>query len=452
MKQSGFTLLELLIVIGLIATLMTLSVVVMSGFLTTAEVEATSATIQKTFRLLEQRIDAFDRAFKGSRKQLEVSRIRFLLARQELFGVSEESTEILAKKAAYRYEFPQRMVERTTIGEDINSNGTLDTGEDINNNGVLDGLDNVPNGAAFPNLAVGQTASVPGMPFSIYDKIAYPIALQQLIQEGNATPTQDLVNARVSLNWSKHQLGTESAELLYYTLVYSTSYGSASVDSDRFTNAEVRDTDGDGLPEFVDAWGQPLRYYRWPTRLIDTHPPFPFQPVLSDPNDATDVVITVDTNNDGVPDTTVGQRQVAPLERQVASIMLKGLPPASALLPNGSLPRDLLLTDPDDPVGILYFELERLNGLNGTPLFSNEFNETKYHTPDTFHSPLIASAGKDGQLGLYEPNDSANFGNLAQYNDDLNGNATPREAADLALMQDVIADNVTNRNKRAGGR
>ena len=452
MKKSGFTLLELLIVIGLIATLMTLSVVVMSGFLTTAEVEATSATIQKTFRLLEQRTDAFDRSFKGSRKQLEISRIRFLLARQELFGVSEESIEILAKKAAYRFEFPQRMVERTTIGEDINSNGILDSGEDINSNGVLDGLDNVPNGAAYPNLAVGQTASVPGMPFSIYDKIAYPIALQQLIKEGNATPTSDLVNARVTLNWSRHQTATESAELLYYTLVYSTSYGSAAVDSDRFTNAEVRDTDGDGLPEFVDAWQQPLRFYRWPTRLIDTHPPVPFQPVLSDPNDATDVIITVDTNNDGIPDTTVGQRQVAPLERQVASIMLKGLPLAPALLPDGRLPRDLLLTDPDDPVGILYFELERLNGLNGTPLFSNEFNETKYHTPDTFHSPLIVSAGKDGQLGLYEPNDSANFGNLAQYNDNLNGNATAREAADLALMQDVIADNVTNRNKRAGGR
>ncbi|MEI6541611.1 MAG: type II secretion system protein, partial [Planctomycetota bacterium] len=300
MKKRGFTLLELLIVIGLIATLMTLSVVVMSGFLTTAEVEATSATIQKTFRLLEQRTDAFDRSFKGSRKQLEISRIRFLLARQELFGVSEESVELLARKAAYRFEFPQRMVERTTIGEDINSNGILDSGEDINSNGVLDGLDNVPNGAAYPNLAVGQTASVPGMPFSIYDKIAYPIALQQLIKEGNATPTSDLVNARVTLNWSRHQTATESAELLYYTLVYSTSYGSAAVDSDRFTNAEVRDTDGDGLPEFVDAWEQPLRFYRWPTRLIDTHPPVPFQPVLSDPNDATDVKITVDTNNDGI--------------------------------------------------------------------------------------------------------------------------------------------------------
>ena len=60
-KPNGFTLLELMIVVGLIATLMTLSALVMRGFLTTAEIEATSATVQKAFRLLEQRIDAFDR-------------------------------------------------------------------------------------------------------------------------------------------------------------------------------------------------------------------------------------------------------------------------------------------------------------------------------------------------------------------------------------------------------
>ena len=33
---------------------------------------------------------------------------------------------------------------------------------------------------------------------------------------------------------------------------------------DDFTDREVQDTDGDGLPEFVDAWGQPLQFYRWP--------------------------------------------------------------------------------------------------------------------------------------------------------------------------------------------
>ncbi|HQZ67296.1 MAG TPA: type II secretion system protein, partial [Planctomycetaceae bacterium] len=402
-KFSGFTLLELLIVIGLIATLMTMSVVVMSGFLTTAEVEATSATIQKTFRLLEQRIDAFDRAFKGSRKQATIFGMRNLLASQQLFGVSDEAVEIMAKKALFRFEFPQRLGERLLFGDP----GTV----------------------------------VPGMPDSMYRSIAAPTARQQLITEGNPTPTQAEIDARATSNWANHDLATESAELLYFTLVYSTNYGSAAVDSDRFTNREVADTDNDGLPEFIDAWGQPLRYYRWPTRLVDPNPPVPFQPILSDPSDPTDVVVPVDTDNDGIPDITIGQRQISPLERKLAAILLKGLPPAPTVLPNGVLPRDLLLTDPDDPVGILYFELERLNGVNGMPLFRTEFNEANYHTPDTFHAPLIVSLGKDGQLGLYEPHDTANFGNLAMYN-----------LADPELMLEQIGDNITNRNKRAGGK
>ena len=33
---------------------------------------------------------------------------------------------------------------------------------------------------------------------------------------------------------------------------------------DDFTDREVQDTDHDGLPEFVDAWGQPLQFFRWP--------------------------------------------------------------------------------------------------------------------------------------------------------------------------------------------
>ena len=33
---------------------------------------------------------------------------------------------------------------------------------------------------------------------------------------------------------------------------------------DDFSDREVKDTDGDGLLEFVDAWGQPLQFYRWP--------------------------------------------------------------------------------------------------------------------------------------------------------------------------------------------
>lgn len=444
-RRAGFTLLELLVVVAIIATLMSLSFYVMLGVTDSAEEESTAVTVRKVQGLLEQRIEAFDRAFKGTRKQLAMNGTKLLLADPDsngdfsdgIFGVREEVLEILAKKAAFRFEFPQRRVERLVSGDAA----TL-----------------------IPDAVPGDMS---GMPDSLARAIALPRAKTELIGEGNAAPTPAQILARATARWhggadttnapprtfAGHQLETESSELLYFALIASGSFGAAQVDADRFTNDEIQDTDEDGLPEFTDFWGQPLRFYRWPTLLMAPSGPEPvFQPDLLDPDDPTDVMTTVDTDGDGVPDTTVGQRRVSPDERQIANILLIGLPPAPTLLPNGSLPRDLLLTDPDDPVGLLYSELERLDGIDGRPAFRDEFNSAKYHTPDTYHTPLVLSVGVDGILGLYEPTDTANRGNLARYNDDLNGNGTTWETADLNLMIDAISDNITSRNKRAGGR
>lgn len=425
-NRAGFTLIELMMVVVVIAILMGMSVVVMLGFLDQAKEEATSATIQKLAKLVEQRSEAFERAFTGARKDQSIQAMRFLLSdpnrdgdrNDGIFGVYDAAVEILAKKALYRYELPQRFGERLLFGD--------------------------------------PATLVPGMPDTIYYAVAAPRARAHLVQDTGLSPATALndpvIVADVLEHWADHTPETESSELLYFFLIASGNYGSSSVDSDRFTDAEIKDTDHDGLPEFVDAWEQPLRFYRWPTRVVDWNPPIPFQPVLSDPNDPTDVVVTVDTDSDGIPDTTIGQREILPGERAVANVLLRGLPSAPTLLPNGVLPRDLLLTDPDDPIGILYSELERLNGNNGAPLFAAEYNEANYHTPDTFHAPLIMSAGPDEVLGLYEPNDTANLGNLGAYNPDLNGNGTPGEQADFDELMDALSDNLTSRNKLAGGR
>ncbi|MDR3637661.1 MAG: type II secretion system protein [Isosphaeraceae bacterium] len=62
-----------------------------------------------------------------------------------------------------------------------------------------------------------------------------------------------------------HKHVTARAEMLYALLVEGQGpYGSV-FNRDDFTNREVRDTDQDGLPEFVDGWGNPIQFYRWPT-------------------------------------------------------------------------------------------------------------------------------------------------------------------------------------------
>ena len=82
---------------------------------------------------------------------------------------------------------------------------------------------------------------------------------------------------------------------------------------------------------------------------------------------------------------------------------------------------------------------------------SADISEAAFHTLDTWHTPLIVSAGPDEELGLREPSEfnasSGIYGNLAQ----LAGTTTgaPNPANDVI---DQLTDNVANRNTRAGGR
>jgi prepilin-type N-terminal cleavage/methylation domain-containing protein len=436
-RRGGFTLLELLMVVSIIAVLMSLVIVVMNGVVEQAEEEATKTTVLKVNRLLEQRIEAFDRAFKGSRRDQYVRGTIGLLATNASgkFNYFNDHPDeappaitILARKAGFRYEFPQRYVERTAF-------------------------DGVPSGGS---LSAAVTDATNGIPVTVYRKLAFPAARQQLVNEGTANPTLAEIETRVSANWQKHLdyeanalasdafHSTESAELLYFTLIHSGTFGSSPVDADQFQETEVADIDEDGLPEFVDAWGNPLRFYRWPTRLIDPTAPNPFNPVFSNPADATELDTTPDN------DESDGLREILESERLHASLLMKGLPPQPVPIA-GVTQRDMLLVDPDDPVGLLYSFLEDQSLKNQGVNVAGEFNEVNYHTPDTYHAPLIVSAGADEVLGLREPGEfngpAGIYGNLAQYAGTTT--AAPSPSSDVV---EALYDNVTNRNRRAGGR
>ena len=70
--------------------------------------------------------------------------------------------------------------------------------------------------------------------------------------------------AQIIANLKAHKHNTARAEMLYAILVEGAGPLGSVFNRDDFTDKEVRDTDGDGLPEFVDAWGQPLQFFRWP--------------------------------------------------------------------------------------------------------------------------------------------------------------------------------------------
>lgn len=460
-KARGFTLLELLIVVAIIAVLASLSVVVLFGIEDQAREEATNTTIRKVHGLLEKRLTAFERAFAqgGTFTERYETAAKNLLRQKQIFGVRDEVVRILAKKVAMRHNFPQRHEDLLVLGPlllpfqepsgPVTQPGTLQMFtdyRDINGDGVI-----IRDELAAPNeRRLDRGPSTPGAA-SFREVGGIPLQHNRIADVFEITNTDRINKVPTTDAWVDD--ATVSSELLYFTLVHSGNFGASDAVSDQFSAQEVADTDDDGFLEFVDAWGNPLRFYRWPTRLIDPDYPteLPFiQPKLSvvgssgTPADGTDVDPTpLDDDGDitTFEDTDI-LREITPLEREAANLLFKGLPPSPFQLPSGSFPRDLLLVDPDDPVGRIYADMERLDGTNGKPQLLNEYVEFWFHTPDTYHVPLIVSAGSDGLLGLLEPTDSLNLGHLARYD--------PSKQFDELI--DELSDNLTNRNRRAGGR
>ena len=228
--------------------------------------------------------------------------------------------------------------------------------------------------------------NIVGVPSSMISLMAYKeffrIAFPQTSADNPSLSTrQQYFNGNMANS-------AESSEYLYWIITKSDSFGVSAVDDSQFTSSELRDTDGDGRLEFVDSWGRPLRFYRWPTRIF--RPSGPGSSILP----------------------------------TVAGLFISGLPDATELQ-----------QDPDDAVGV--YDATIVSGVMTPQQYEN-----LYQTPDTYSLPLIVSAGLDGTtpagLGLYEPYDTTNFGNLAQ----------PLPAALANPGASALNDNLTNRQKQ----
>lgn len=402
--RRGFTLIEMLIVIGIIVLLMSIMGVMLTNSVRKAREAATITLIQKIEGLLDERIKGFDRVTKSRDFQRIVETRRKGLEASGIFGVSTKVMESIARKDYFRAQFPQRL-------EDM---------PDTNGNYIPDAFE-------APPLGDPQITLVPA-------------------NFRNSDPANRLAR--------EQNEKAESAELLYYMLTRMQVFGAAPVADDEFKPSEVQDTDGDGLMEFVDGWGRPLRFYRWPTRLLKPNGVYGAdgQPGNAGVNDdginGTDDLLEM--SKVGTDDVNITASQ-----RELAGFLFAALPKAPVLAGQW----DSLSEDPDDPYGLISTEIKRLS-LTGI-LVMPTYTEPNYPTLDTFHSPLVVSAGPDGEVGLFEPFmawDSVNVGQpyagdgLVDYGamgQAIYGTAgNPFSVSSTARNQ--LLDNLTNRNRRAG--
>jgi len=399
--RRGFSMLEMLGVIGIILLLLSLLTYTMGNVLRDAREKATLATIQKVDGMLRQRQEAFQRAMERAELQAAVAFTKSFardafppeIDRFLVDQASDRTWEVLARKTYFRAKFPQSFAEVCWF-DGAPGEPTIDD----DGNSITD---------RYPST------------FTHYSGTPDPLELGRGVND-DLEPYATLLRTRFT-NPASHNPETESSELLYLILTAADLFGVPNAGQDEFSSNEVSDTDGDGLLEFIDAWGRPLRFYRWPTRLLRSG------------EDA----FTGDTDGDSNVNEPAGATVAA--DPRYASLLIQTLPALNLQYEAQSGGGDKsLLRDPDDGLGLI--DTQIINRNSGGPAAARLKLESFFHTPSTYHTVLIVSAGADRDLGMFEPvqfNSGSNiYGHLGQLTRLGDPSSHP------------IADNITNRRQQ----
>ncbi len=322
-RRSGFTLVELLVVVTIIGLLVSVILVASLGSLATANLKATQSLIVKLDLAVKERMQALlddeiypnathmwiatpagnkppvvGTAIFGPMRGLSPGRganarakaiamTDYLRAEMPDFFVVNDAGVI----GTYPVNFggmPQTMLGQVApiatnaavapyvlpIGTAYAFNGSNSFGSYYPPN---------PNNPADPvNQTYNQSYNVSGTGVfgasysaasGIYKQLGYaPAGYDGVDNNGNGLVDEmsegipiaaDRTNliARLQQN---HNPKTARSAMLYALLVEGQGPLGAAFSRDDFTDREVADTDDDGLLEFVDSWGEPLQFYRWP--------------------------------------------------------------------------------------------------------------------------------------------------------------------------------------------
>ena len=294
-RRAGFTLVELLVVIAIIGILISLILVAAADGVRRAEERQTQTLITKLETAYNDRLDALlntQAPINQTHRYLAAINIHsgssYVPAGSgSVINSTDRRAQVIAQMDYLRAELPDVFFvnAQTSDGGTASSHYPINfagspypSGTNAIGNFVLP-LGNNINGLIDNNGTIGLPAvSTPvtgmfGASFSaaggIYKNLGYgpkgyngvdDDGINGIDDIGESGTTALAVNAQLA----SHTHKTARSEMLYAILVEGLSPLGSSFSRDDFTSREVKDTDGDGLPEFVDAWGEPLQFFRWP--------------------------------------------------------------------------------------------------------------------------------------------------------------------------------------------
>ncbi len=301
-RRGGFTLIELLIVLAIIGILISLILVAAADGVRRAEERATQSLITKLETALNDRLDALLNAqapINQTHRYLAAINVSngtnyIPAATGSIINSYDRRAQAIAQFDYIRAELPDVFFLNSQAGADgasvassyplnfaaapyppTTSSTTANYYLPLGNN--YPGLPLDSNGGLVPSkfstYTPPPTSGMFGASFSaaggIYKNLGYaPAGYDGVDNDGNGLiddfGESGASATAVTAQLANHTHNTARSEMLYAILVEGLGPLGSAFSRDDFTAREVADTDSDGLPEFIDAWGQPLQFYRWP--------------------------------------------------------------------------------------------------------------------------------------------------------------------------------------------
>ena len=241
-SRFAFTLVELLVTIVILSILSSLVLFAMTGALETAKIQQTKTRIAKLDRELSRMWNGYLSRRVPIRFKRPTAGSNVVTVddwQNESYRMARQQGRLVALRDLMRLEIPDR---KTDVTGDVYPGAV-----DFNGDGIVDERDRPLLSRAYHNLA---------------------------------SKTQ----------WTAKFQG---AECLY--MILTVNAGTGSRGRPFLSENEMGDVDGDGMPEILDAWGEPIRFLRWApgfSRPLAAPPSAPiqhFSPIqVADPSSAPD--------------------------------------------------------------------------------------------------------------------------------------------------------------------
>lgn len=224
-RAHGFTLVEMLVVMAIIGILATM----LMGTLFWATEKARATRTQALIRKIDLQLGMLVESYETLRIPLTI----------DMDAVADPKLDNTARAKLIFLRELMRM-ELPDLYEDLQLRLVETTLPEVG----FDWTD-LPDGCTRPNDYIPSTTRT-------YQQRVLSNA-RSLVDAGEFADIHDAVTAMQKEN--------QSAEMLYLVM---TATGGEDDYGPHFGAKDTGDTDGDGMPELVDAWGQPIEWIRWP--------------------------------------------------------------------------------------------------------------------------------------------------------------------------------------------